>query len=164
MIRLNVRVDNANLDGLSLRALPGRMETKVMISRLQRAGATEVITATEDTLLHTGDHVLLVGTAENVANFQRIVGSVAEVDLMKAPGTVHFRRVVVTNKAMLGKPLSELGLDSLYGVAITRIVRAGVEMMAVPGVRLQFGDFLHVVGDSQGIEQASKALGTRCRR
>jgi putative transport protein len=157
--RLNVRVDNVNLDGLSLRALPGRMETKVMISRLQRAGATEVITATEDTILHTGDHVLLVGTAENVANFQRIVGSVAEVDLMKAPGAVHFRRVVVTNKSMLGKPLSELGLDSLYGVAITRIVRAGVEMMAVPGVRLQFGDFLHVVGDPQGIEQASKALG-----
>jgi putative transport protein len=157
--RLNVRVDNANLDGLSLRALPGRMETKVMISRLQRAGATEVITATEDTILHTGDHVLLVGTAENVANFQRIVGSVAEVDLMKAPGTVHFRRVVVTNKSMLGKPLSELGLDSLYGVAITRIVRAGVEMMAVPGVRLQFGDFLHVVGDPQGIGEASKALG-----
>jgi len=157
--RLNVRVDNVNLDGLSLRALPGRMETKVMISRLQRAGATEVITATEDTILHTGDHVLLVGTAENVANFQRIVGSVAEVDLMKAPGAVHFRRVVVTNKSMLGKPLSELGLDSLYGVAITRIVRAGVEMMAVPGVRLQFGDFLHVVGDPQGIGEASKALG-----
>jgi putative transport protein len=157
--RLNVRVDNVNLDGLSLRALPGRMETKVMISRLQRAGAAEVITATEDTILHTGDHVLLVGTAENVANFQRIVGSVAEVDLMKAPGAVHFRRVVVTNKSMLGKPLSELGLDSLYGVAITRIVRAGVEMMAVPGVRLQFGDFLHVVGDPQGIGEASKALG-----
>lgn len=157
--RLNVRVDNSNLDGLSLRNLPGRQETKVMISRLQRAGAEEVITATEDTQVHMGDHLLLVGTADSLASFQRIVGSRSDVDLMKAPGTVLFRRVVVTNKAMLGKPLSELGLDSLYGVTITRIVRAGVEMMAVPGVRLQFGDFLHVVGDSDGVEHAAKALG-----
>ncbi len=65
---------------------------------------------------------------------ERIVGSTSDVDLMKALGAVHFRRVVVTNKSMLRKPLSELGLDSLYSVAITRIVRAGVEMMAVPGI------------------------------
>jgi len=159
LTRLNVRVENTNLDGLSIRNLPGRLEMKVMISRLQRSGAAEATTATEDTLIHMGDLLLLIGTADHLASFQRIVGSVSEVDLMKAPGAVHFRRVVVTNKSMLGKPLSELGLDSLYGVTITRIVRAGVEMMAVPGIRLQFGDFLHVVGDAEGIEQAAKALG-----
>jgi len=78
---------------------------------------------------------------------------------MKAPGEVSFRRVVVTNRKTLGKTIAEMGLDELYGVAVTRIVRAGLEMTAVPGIRLQFGDFLHVVGDSKGIEGAAKELG-----
>ena len=159
LVRLNVRVDNANLDGLAIHDLPGRRETSVMISRLQRAGATEVITATDDTVLHVGDHLLLVGTAAHVASFQLIIGSLSDVDLMKSPGAVSFRRVVLTNKALLGKTLDELGLDHLHGVTVTRIVRAGVEMTAVPDVRLQFGDFLHVVGDPQGLDAATVTLG-----
>jgi putative transport protein len=159
LTRLNVRLDNANLDGLTVRDIPGRRETEVMISRLQRAGETEVINATDDTTLHLGDHLLLVGTAAHVESFQRIIGSIASVDLMQAPGTVSFRRVVVTNRKLLGKPLAELGLDHLHGVTVTRIVRAGVEMAAIPGIKLQFGDFLHVVGDTSGLEAATKTLG-----
>ena len=159
LARLNVVVDNAHLDGLTLRDLPGRKETAVMISRLQRMGESEVITATDDTIVHTGDHLLLVGTTANLEKFQRIVGRPDQRDLMKAPGAVSFRRVVATNRKWLGKPLEEIGLDHLYGVTVTRIVRAGVEMTAVPDVRLQFGDFLHVVGDDKGIDGAAKALG-----
>lgn len=159
LTRLNVRLDNANLDGLTVRDIPGRRETEVMTSRLQRAGETEVINATEDTTLHLGDHLLLVGTAAHVESFQRIIGSIAPVDLMQAPGAVSFRRVVVTNRKLLGKPLAVLGLDHLHGVTVTRIVRAGVEMAAIPGIKLQFGDFLHVVGDTSGLEAATKTLG-----
>ncbi len=157
--RLNVRVENANLEGLTVHDLPGRRETGVIISRLQRADESAVINATEETPVRLGDHLLLVGTAENLASFQRIIGSVAEVDLMKAPGEVSFKRVVVTNRKLLGKSLAELGLDHLHGVTVTRIVRAGVEMTAVPGVKLQFGDFLHVVGETSGLEAAAKTLG-----
>lgn len=159
LTRLNVMVDNTHLDGLALRDLPGRRETAVMISRLQRAGETEVMAATDDTVIHTGDHLLLVGTADNLEQFQRIVGSRSDRDLMKAPGAVSFRRVVVTNPKMLGKSIAEAGLDQLYGITITRIVRAGIEMTAVPEVHLQFGDFLHIVGDQKGIDAATKALG-----
>ena len=159
LVRLNVRVENSNLDGLALRDLPGRRETSVMISRLQRAGATEVITATDDSVIHVGDHILLIGSAANVEKFQLIVGSPSELNLMKAPGEVSFRRVVLTNKKLLGKTLAELGLDHLHGVTVTRIVRAGVEMTAVHDVRLQFGDFLHVVGDPKGLDAATVTLG-----
>jgi putative transport protein len=157
--RLNVVVENPNLAGLALRDLPGRHETSVMISRLQRAGETDVMTASEDSTVNLGDHLLLVGTAPNLEKFQRIIGSRTDHDLMMAPGAVSFRRVVVTNRKMLGRRLAEIGLDHLYGVAVTRIVRAGIEMTAVPDVQLQFGDFLHVVGDPKGIDSAGEALG-----
>ncbi len=157
--RLNVVVDNTHLDGLALRDLPGRRETSVMISRILRAGADEAVTATDDTIVHTGDHLLLIGTAANLGKFERVVGRPSHRDLMKASGAVSFRRVVVTSGDMLGRTLEETGLDHLYGVAVTRIVRAGVEMTAVPDVRLQFGDFLHVVGDKKDIDAAALALG-----
>ena len=157
--RLNIRVENHNLDGLPIRDLPGRRETGVMVSRLQRQGDRTVTTATEDSVIHTGDRLLLVGTPDNLAVFQRIVGVPTETDLMKSPGPVSFRRVVVTRKALLGKPLRELGFDHLYGVTVTRIVRAGIEMTALPDLRLQFGDFLHIVGDPEGLDRAADALG-----
>ncbi len=159
LTRMNIVVDNPHVDGLALRDLPARRETGVMISRLQRAGEEEVTPATEETVVHTGDHLLLVGTAANLEKFHRVVGSRSDQDLMEAPGAVSFRRVVVTNRRMLGKTIAEAGLDHLYGVAVTRIVRAGVEMTAVPDLRLQFGDFLHVVGDQKGIDGAAKELG-----
>lgn len=159
LARMNVVVDNSHLDGLAVRSLPGRKETGVVISRLRRAGEPTVCTATEDTTIHTGDHLLLVGTQANLESFQRIVGSQVESDLMEAPGGVSFRRVVVTNKKVLGKTVEELGLAPLHGVTVTRLVRAGIEMIAVPNLRLQFGDMLHVVGESAGLEEAAKVLG-----
>ena len=157
--RMSVVVENAQLDGLRLHDLPGRLETGVMISRVCPAGSEEVVTATEETVIHVGDQLLLVGRSESLTSFQRVIGRVSATDLMKAPGEVSFRRVVVTSNAVLGKTVPELGLDQLHGVTITRIVRAGMEMTAVPGIRLQFGDFLHVVGERSGLEQAAKTLG-----
>ena len=52
---------------------------------------------------------------------------------------VTYRRVVVTNKLLLGKTVSELGLEQLFGVTVTRITRADLEMTAVPNLRLQSG-------------------------
>lgn len=159
LTRLNVLVDNLHLDGLRLRDLPGKREMGITVSRILRAGAEEAVTATDETVIHVGDHLLLVGTAASLERFHRVVGAPGGKDLMTAPGGVSFRRVVVTNHKLLGKPLAELGLDHLYGVTVTRIVRAGVEMTAVPDIRLQFGDFLHVVGCTPGLDRAADALG-----
>ncbi len=159
LTRMNLLVENANLDGLPVGRLPGRTETGVVVSRIKRRGSAEVEPANDQTVLHTGDTVLAVGKAAQLENFRLIVGRESEADLMSLPGRVSFRRVVVTRREVLGKSVAELGLDSLYGVTVTRVLRADVEVTAVPDLRLQFGDMLHVVGDSEGIAGASDALG-----
>lgn len=157
--RMNLIVENPNLDGIELGAVPGRRETGVNVSRIKRAGCEEVEVATDQTVLHPGDTILAVGSQRQLEAFRLVVGRVADEDLMRAPGQVAFRRVLVTRKEVLGKTISELGLDSLYGVAITRVLRADVEVTAVPDLRLQFGDFLHVVGDERNIAKAAGVLG-----
>ena len=157
--RLNLRVDNANLDGLRIDAMPGLHETEVTVSRLKRRGESEVHVATGASVIHTGDTLLTVGTAPHLESFQRIVGARSDEDLMKAPGQVTFKRVVVTNKPVLGKTVRQLGLEEKYGVSVTRLQRGGVEMMATADVRLQFGDVLIIVGDARALEHVAAELG-----
>ena len=78
---------------------------------------------------------------------------------MKAPGQVTFKRVIVTNKPVLGKTVRQLGFEAKYGVSVTRLQRGGVEMMATSDVRLQFGDVLIIVGDARALEQVAAELG-----
>lgn len=157
--RLNLVVENKNLEGVAVGEIPGRRETGVAISRIRRDGQKTVITATDDAVLHVGDILLVVGTWRGLEQFARVVGSASEVDLLKSPGIIAHRKIVVTHKDVLGKTLAELGIDHLHGVAITRVSRADIEMTAVPDLRLQFGDVLNVVGDDEGLRNASAALG-----
>jgi putative transport protein len=157
--RMNLVVENRNLDGLPIGSIPGRLETGVVVSRLRRACAAEVEPAKEETVVRVGDTILAVGTAKGLAQFLRIVGSASDADLMKAPGQVTHRRVVVTSKHALGKSVKELGLEHLYHVTVTRMTRADLEMTAMRDLRLQFGDVLQVVGGPDDIARAASALG-----
>jgi putative transport protein len=157
--RMNLLVENANLDGLPIAEVPSLRETGVTISRIRRRGEKIVQAAAGETVLHVGDTILVVGTRDNMHRFQLVVGREAEADLMKAPGEVTFRRVVVTHAGVLGKSIGELGLDHLYGVAVTRLTRAGLEMTAVADLRLQFGDRLQVVGDEESLGKVAVVLG-----
>jgi putative transport protein len=157
--RLNLVIENRNLDGLSAQEIPARDEMGVSISRICRQGESEVHTVTGDTLVHVGDTILAVGARGHLERFRRIVGRAAGLDLMKAPGQVAFGRFIVTRKEVLGKTLKELGLDHFYGVSVTRIMRADVEMTAVDDLRLQFGDWLQIVGEQDSLDKVADLLG-----
>jgi putative transport protein len=107
---------------------------------------------------------LVVGTRRMLERFQLVVGSQSADDLIQVSSQVIHRRVVVTHQRVLGRTIRELGLDHLYVVAVTRITRAGIEMTAVPDLRLQFGDVLQVVGAPDNITQAAKVLGDSPKR
>jgi putative transport protein len=110
-------------------------------------------------VLHRGDTLLAVGTRAALDRFQRIIGRKSDEDLLNVPSQVTQRRVVVTHKQVLGKTVRELGLEHLHGVVVTRITRADLEMSAVPDLRLQFGDLLQIVGETDGLDRATEVLG-----
>jgi putative transport protein len=161
--RMSILVDNPNMDGAAISDIPGRRELGIMISRIRRAGEQEVHTARHATIIHTGDAILAVGTADALTKFCRVLGKTADLDLVQAPGSVANRRVVATNKSVLGKTLREIGLDHIYGVTVTRVTRADLEMTAVSDLRLQFGDMVQIVGEEENLETAAKYLGNSLR-
>jgi putative transport protein len=157
--RRTLLVENANLQGVEVGDVPGLNESGVVVSRIRRAAETDVRTATRETELRLGDTILVVGTAEGLRQFERVVGRSSQENLLETVGSVTYRRVVVTNIAVLGKSIEELDLELKYGVVVTRVTRSDLEMTAIPALKLQFGDVLHVVGPKDVIGQAAAYLG-----
>jgi putative transport protein len=152
-------VANPNLAGIAIEAIPSLVETGVIVSRHRRSGESEIRAAAGGTLLQHGDSILVVGAPTMLDQFQRVVGRRSEEDLLRAPGRVAQRRIVVTRKDVLGKTVGELALDARCGAVVTRVTRADIELTAVPELRLQFGDMVRVVGDEEGLGCAEKLLG-----
>jgi putative transport protein len=150
-------VTNPNLDGIRLDAVPGRSEARVTISRVRQGEQTSL--ATNATVIHRDDRLAVVGTPSGLDSFERVIGHRSDEDLVLAESGITFRRVVVTDHHVLGKTVGELHLDDRFGVAVTRVTRAGIEMTAVPGLQLQFGDMLQIVGHDADIGKAATSLG-----
>jgi putative transport protein len=155
--RRTLVVTNPNLDGLRLDAIPGRIEAGVTISRVRRDGETHA--AIDATVIRRGDLMAVVGPRAGLDQFERVVGQRSDEDLVLTESNITFRRVVVSDRAVLGRTVGELDLDDRFGVAVTRITRVDIEMSAVPNLRLQFGDTVQIVGRDSDLDKAAAALG-----
>ena len=161
--RMTLVVDNANLAGLKLAEVPGLDGLKVSVSRHKPANDGVVSAAREDTVLQLGDRLLAVGDPKDLAALRVIVGHETDEDLTAVPGPVTYRRVVVTRKAVLGKTLAALSLRQRFGVSLTRVSRADIELAADPKLPLAFGDKVQLVGKPEDLDRASAELGNSAK-
>ena len=128
----------------STRRDPWPDRSRVTISRVSSGNGTVV--ATDATVIQENDRLAVVGTRAGLEQFERVIGKRSDEDLVLHESEITSRRVVATDRAALGKTVDQLNLDDRFGVAVTRVTRADLEMTAVPGLRLQFGDQLQIVG------------------
>ncbi|MFQ3670355.1 MAG: putative transporter [Verrucomicrobiia bacterium] len=156
--RINIEVTNPNFDGLKISDVPGLEHLAATITRHKPLGSSEALPPTPDTRLALGDLLLAVGRPQDLEALRRILGRAATENLMEAPGLTHMRGVVVTNKAILGKPLRDLAL-SASGVTVSRMSRADIEIPATPDLKLQFGDLLTLVGREADLARATALVG-----
>ncbi len=154
---LNVTIRNVNLDGVALSQIPGLKELDVVCSRMMRDGELRIPNA--ETPLALGDIVHLVGLEKALHEMQVIMGETSDVQLTTKGTELRVDRIVVTNNKVLGKTIGELALHKLYGVVISRVNRAGVELLPRPGLSLQFGDILNIIGPPDAIATAGQVVG-----
>lgn len=155
--RMNLKVQNPNLNGIALKKIPSLDDSEVTISRIMHDGVVQV--AKPSTKVHLGDTLLAVGPREKLDEIRIIIGTESETDLTKTKSVVTSRQVVVSRKRLVGKSLDELDLPDRYGVTITRISRGENEFLASPDVRIHFGDRVIVVGEEDSIEKFSSDAG-----
>ena len=157
---LDMRVTNANLFGVRIEDIPGLKSLDLVISRAR--GAAEdapILAATPETILEKDMIIHAVGAHGELRNLQMIVGDPSPTNICEMPGPLSVRRMLVTRSSVAGKSPEMLHLTPAHGVTITRVVRAGAEFTARPGVHLHFGDRLICVGTEKDLDRAGKILG-----
>ena len=154
---INLAVRNPNLDGLMLQEIPSLDDGQVICSRLKRGEALMVPHAT--TRIQLDDLVHLVGEPEALKRVKLVIGEEVEASLSTQGTDLRVVRVVVTNEQVLSKSLLELDLKVKYDVVVSRLNRAGVELVPGNHSTLQFGDILNLVGRSEAIEAVASLVG-----
>ena len=140
-----------------------------VISRVWRNGKVSI--PTSDTLLHEHDHLLIISVKSDVENIKVLFGEQENVDWNKADidwnaidSQLISRRIAVTRNRVNGVKLGSLRLRNLYGINITRVNRAGIDLLASPDLRLQNGDRLTIVGEANSVNTVGKILGDEIKR
>jgi putative transport protein len=154
---LDVEVRDPRWAGHILRQLPGVESGRVTVSRLMREG--ELLVPHDATRVALGDRLHLVGPPEVLALVQTDIGPIYERPLTTKGTPITWERLIVTSDAALGRTLAALDIEGLCDVRISRVERAGVEIVAHSGVKLQFGDVLNVIGRRDDITHAADRLG-----
>lgn len=154
---MNVALRNTNLDGLALASVPVLGDDKVVCSRLKRGDKVSV--PRPDTLLQLGDLLHLVGEKNALRGAQLVIGEKVQTSLSTHDTDLRVERVVVTNVQVMGKHISELALTQSHDVVISRLNRAGVELVPEARTALQFGDILTLVGRPDAIETVAALMG-----
>ncbi|AXH19698.1 TPA: putative transporter [Escherichia coli] len=154
---INIRVENPNLHNLAIKDVPILNGDKVICSRLKREETLKV--PSPETVIQLGDLLHLVGQPADLHNAQLVIGQEVDTSLSTKGTDLRVARVVVTNENVLGKRIRDLHFKERYDVVISRLNRAGVELVASSDISLQFGDILNLVGRPSAIDAVANVLG-----
>ncbi|VFS88146.1 putative transporter [Raoultella terrigena] len=154
---INVRVENPNLNNMAIQDVPMLNSDRLICSRLKRDELLMV--PAPGTLIQTGDLLHLVGRPEDLHNAQLVIGKEVSTSLSTRGTDLKVERVVVTSEKILGKKIRDLNYKQRYDVVISRLNRAGVELVASSHASLQFGDILNLVGRPEAIDAVAAELG-----
>lgn len=138
-----------------------------VISRVWRDSNKQIEIASANTVLQENDKVFVITTETDAETIKTFIGE--EIDMerkqwIRMESQFINRRILITKPELNGKKLGQLKLRKLYGINITRINRAGVDLVAKPGLTLQVGDRVNVVGTETAVSNVEKVLGNSMKR
>ncbi|WP_103982103.1 putative transporter [Parabacteroides chinchillae] len=165
---ISLIVKNPALFGKKVSELSNLLEHRdFVISRVWRNDNKQIEIASAATVLQEYDKIFVITTEQDAETIKAFIGE--EIDMerkqwIRMESQFINRRILITKPELNGKHLGQLKLRKLYGINITRINRAGVDLVATPGLRLQVGDRVNVVGTETAVSNVEKVLGNSMKR
>ena len=157
MHSIHVEVKNPLILGKTIEFVRTLVDSEFVISRLRRNG--DFIIPLNNTTIEQGDILYGVSTEDKYATLEIKIGSVHKTGRIEITGNLTMRHVLVTNRKIAGKTLQEIGISEQYPANITRIFRAGNEILPTSETTVEFGDTVRVVADRNSIDTVTKYLG-----
>lgn len=167
----SVEFTNAMLDGRKVGYVSDLVKRSFVISRVLHANG-EITIADSDTVLRLGDKLLIISSVDDMPAVVAFLGHTVEMDeeawsKSKNPDSHNelvSRRILITRSSVNGKRFADLKLRTRFGINITRVNRAGVDLIPYQSMELQIGDRVMVVGTLKSIEKVEKVLGNSLKK
>lgn len=151
--------ENGLVAGLSIAAAERQASgERLFIHRLRRGDA--LIDATPSTVIVPGDVLAVSGER---AKLVRLIGPHAEEIEDKAllDMPVVSTDVILTNRDLDGRTITQLGEGNLaHGLYLRGVTRGGNKVPIAPGVTVQRGDIVGLVGPEAVVGKAARQIGT----
>ena len=162
-LSIHIKLENKQLIGQPLRQIFKMLNEPVIISRMFHKGS--IITPTPDTVLSDGDVMQFVAPKKLMEKVKILVGSESDMNLRTEPDSdLISRQIIVTRKEITHKRLGDLPEIQHETLTLTRIKRAGIEMVAHGNIFLQLGDTITVVGTEDAVKQLEEVVGNSLKR
>lgn len=160
---IDILLTNPQVEGAYIRELSQLCHMNLIVSRLVRPDGEDELPDV-DTILHVGDRIRVVVDKENEKSILLLgMETTLPID-HKAQAHLVSRHVVVTKAELNGKRIGDLNVRTAYHVSITRIRRAGIELLATRDLYLQLGDRITVVGEERAVDRVEKLFGNSTQR
>jgi putative transport protein len=159
--RMSIEVQCKAVEGVALPEVPGLRDVAigVIVSRMMHDGSQHVAMPTD--VLHVGDVVLANGPRGQLEKLRDVLGVESKVPLHELDSPLASRDMLVTQTKIVGKHIADLHIRDLYGVTITRLNRAGIDLTPSSSAKLQFGDYISCVGEEVRLKQVEAIVGNQ---
>lgn len=162
-VRATLEVVNQGLEGKTIADLHRLATREFVVSRICHVnGQPELVNA--QTTLYCGDKILVITTQNDIEAIIALIGNIVEMNWHDISKDMISRKILITKPELNGKRLSELQIRTSCGVTITRVNRAGIDLVAAGNLSLQLGDRVTVVGPELSVMQAEQRFGNSLKR
>lgn len=166
---VTLEVQNRAIVGRTIAEIQKVGSQKIVMSRILHTATRQVELAGGQSRLEMGDHLYLVGTPDQIENMQVLIGPQVE-DMQQEDwdkidrNQLKCNKIVLTNPKLNGKRLRDLNLNRTFHVTVTRVKRAGVDLIADSNIILQMGDRLNIVGKEEDLKRVQQMMGDSVKR
>lgn len=163
----SLKISNPAIFGKTLSAVKAFIDKEFVISRVKHASGDNLEIAHPNTILNKDDIVLVVSNLQSIDSISALLGGKVEMnksDWSELDNELISRRIIITKSEVNGRTISDLKLRSLYGINVTRVNRAGLDLIGDPKLELQIGDRLTVVGTKSSVAKVETFLGNSLKR
>lgn len=160
-------ISNPAIFGKTLSTVKSLIDKEFVVSRVKHVHSGDLEIAHPKTIFHEGDIVLVVSNLQNIDSISALLGNKIEMkqgEWAQLDNQLISRRIVITKSEVNGKTIANLKLRTLYGINVTRVNRAGVDLIGDPKLQLQLGDRLTVVGSETSVAKIEGFLGNSLKR
>ncbi len=156
---MHIEVSNPSISGKTILQLRTYIGRDFVCSRMLHDG--HVTIPNRDTVLSVGDIMYIVSAEGDAEAISAFIGKEVQIDWDEQDTPMVSKKILVTRDKINGKSLGSLHPSSIYGVNVTRLFRSGIELFAHPGVNLQVGDRLTVVGPEDSVDRFANKVGNQ---